>query len=231
MGLNVCLLKHKALLLINWILSFDWNRLSPPRMINYPHLCPEQISDVLPEHSGGSKSHLVTQGMHVWGCLVGVRCPKRCSCPSLPTSIQSTIQSGKGALPVPRTPTPSLQIGVWYESSSMGHYQCGLWVRLRSCSHFLPPAQTTVHFTTSVSVLLQWTVQRVGPWKDQSCGEKPPPPLPWSPTPFSLGRWWVLTGERREEGPRGARGEDVATTLGHPYAQLDRAGPVGFCPL
>ena len=38
-------------------------------------------------------------------------------------------------------------------------------------------------------------------------------------------------GERREEGPHGARGEDVATTLGHPYAQSDRAGPVGFCPL
>ena len=118
MGLNVCLLKHRALLLINWILSFDWNRLSPPCMINYPHLCPEQISGVLPEHSGGSESHLVTRCMHVWGCLVGVRCPERCPCSISPhlrderSSIQSTIQSGKGAFPVPRTPTPSLQICV-----------------------------------------------------------------------------------------------------------------------
>lgn len=38
-------------------------------------------------------------------------------------------------------------------------------------------------------------------------------------------------GEKREEGPRRAHGEDVATTLGHPCAQSDRAGPVGFCTL
>ena len=88
-------------------------------------------------------------------------------------------------------------------------------------------AQTTVHFTTSVSVLLQWTVQRVGPWKDQSCGEKPPPLLP-IPSGKVVG---ADRGEKREEGPCRARGEDVATTLGHPCAQSDRAGPVGFCTL
>lgn len=38
-------------------------------------------------------------------------------------------------------------------------------------------------------------------------------------------------GQRREEGPRRARGEDVATTLGHPCAQSDTAGHVGFCTL
>ena len=73
-------------------------------------------------------------------------------------------------------------------------------------------AQTTVHFTTSVSVLLQWTVQRVGPWKDQSCGEKPPPLLP-IPSGKAVG---ADRGEKREEGPCRAHGEDVATTLGHP---------------
>lgn len=38
-------------------------------------------------------------------------------------------------------------------------------------------------------------------------------------------------GQRREEGPRRARGGDVATTLGHPCAQSDIAGHVSFCTL
>lgn len=144
------------------------------------HICAQSKSQVCYLNAQEAARATWLHGACVFGVVWWVWDAQRDGSGSIPphlrderSSIQSTIQSGKGTFPVPHTPTPSLQIRVWYESSSMGRHQCGLWVRLHSCSHFLPPAQTTVHFTTSVSVLLQWTVQRVGTWKDQSCGEKP----------------------------------------------------------